>query len=75
MVGGLVGMLVFTLPGAILGALLGVLAVEVMRAKDWRKALKAGGGWAVGWLIAALLQAFIGLTMTAIFLWQVLEGP
>ena len=75
MVGGLVGMIVLTLPGAILGALLGVLAVEVLRAKDWRKALKASGGWAVGWVIATLLQVSIGLAMAAIFVWQVMRGP
>jgi uncharacterized protein YqgC (DUF456 family) len=73
--GGLVGMLVFTLPGAILGALLGVLAVEVLRAKDWRQALKAGSGWAVGWIVATILQVAIGLVMAAIFVWQVMQGP
>jgi uncharacterized protein len=75
MVGGLVGLLVFTLPGAILGALLGVLAVEILRARDWRQALKAGGGWAVGWIIATILQVGIGLAMAAIFVWQVMRGP
>jgi uncharacterized protein len=75
MVGGFVGLLVFTLPGAILGALLGVLAVEILRVKDWRKALKAGGGWAVGWILATLLQVTIGLVMAAVFVWQVMQGP
>ncbi len=75
MVGGLVGLLVFTLPGAIIGALVGVLAVEILRARDWRKALKAGGGWAVGWILATALQAGIGLVMAVIFVWQVMQGP
>ncbi|HSJ54399.1 MAG TPA: DUF456 domain-containing protein [Anaerolineae bacterium] len=75
MVGGVVGMLVLTLPGAILGALAGVLVVEILRVKDWRKALKAGGGWAVGWLLATMLQVAIGVTMVAILAWQVLQGP
>jgi len=75
MVGGFVGLLVFTLPGAILGALFGVLAVEILRVKDWRKALKAGGGWAVGWILATMLQVTIGLVMAAIFVWQVMQGP
>jgi len=75
MVGGLVGVLVFSLPGAILGALLGVLVVEILRVKDWRKALKAGGGWAAGWIVATVLQVGIGLAMAAIFVWQVMEGP
>jgi len=75
MVGGLVGLLVFTLPGAIVGALVGVLAVEILRARDWRKALKASGGWAVGWILATVLQAGIGLVMAVIFVWQVMRGP
>ena len=75
MLGGLVGLLVFTLPGAVLGALLGVLAVEVLRVKDWRKALKASGGWAVGWIIATGLQVVIGLAMAGVFVWQVMQGP
>ena len=75
MVGGLVGMLVFTLPGALLGAVAGVLLVEIVRARDWRQALKAGSGWAVGWLIATAVQLAIGLVMVGIFLWQVKQGP
>ena len=74
MVGGFVGLFVFSLPGAILGALAGVLAVEILHAKDWRKALKAGGGWAVGWIINTIFQVVIGLAMAAIFVWQVMEG-
>lgn len=75
MIGGTVGLLVFTLPGALLGAVLGVLVVEIARARDWRQALKAGSGWAVGWLVATILQVIIGLAMVAIFLWQVRLGP
>jgi hypothetical protein len=73
--GGLVGVLVFSLPGAILGALAGVLAVEILRAKDWRKALKASGGWAAGWIVNTIFQVTIGLVMAAIFVWQVMQGP
>jgi uncharacterized protein YqgC (DUF456 family) len=75
LIGGLIGLIVFSLPGAILGAILGVLVVEIVRAKDWRQALKAGGGWAIGWALSTVLQLGIGLTMTAIFVWQVLAGP
>jgi uncharacterized protein YqgC (DUF456 family) len=74
LIGGLLGLIVLSLPGAILGAILGVLAVEIVRAKDWRQALKAGGGWAIGWALSTVLQLGIGLIMTAIFVWQVLAG-
>lgn len=75
MVGGLVGLIFFTLPGAIIGAVLGVLLVELLRFGDWRKAIKASGGWAVGWVLSTLIQFAIGILMAAIFVWQVKQGP
>jgi uncharacterized protein YqgC (DUF456 family) len=75
LIGGLVGFLLFTLPGAIIGAILGVLLIEMVRVGDWKQALKAGGGWVIGWVLATILQLGIGLTMVAIFVWQVIQGP
>ncbi len=75
LVGGLVGFVVLSLPGAIIGAVLGVLLTEVIRLGDWRKALKAGGGWLIGWALSVVLQLSIGLAMVAIFIWQVMQGP
>jgi uncharacterized protein YqgC (DUF456 family) len=74
LVGGLIGLVLFSLPGAILGALLAVILTEIARQDDWRKALKAGSGWIVGWALSTLLQLGIGLTMVAIFVWQVIQG-
>ena len=71
MLGGLVGLLFFSLPGSIIGALLGMFLVEVLRVKDWRKALKSGGGWLMGWLLSVILELAIGLIMIAIFVWRV----
>jgi uncharacterized protein YqgC (DUF456 family) len=73
--GGLIGMIFFTLPGALIGAVLGVLLGELLRVRDWRRALKAGGGWAVGWVLSVVVQLVIGLTMFIIFVWQVRVGP
>ena len=75
LVGGLVGLFVFTLPGAIIGAVAGVLLVELLRFGDWRKAIKASGGWAVGWVLSTIIQFGIGIIMAAIFVWQVKQGP
>jgi uncharacterized protein YqgC (DUF456 family) len=75
LVGGVVGFFLFTLPGAIIGAILGVLVTEIVRVGDWKQALKAGGGWAVGWALSTVLQLGIGLTMVAIFVWQLVQGP
>ena len=72
---GLAGFILFSLPGAIIGAVLGVLLTEILRVGDWRHALKAGSGWMVGWVLATLVQLCIGLAMVAIFVWQVVQGP
>jgi uncharacterized protein YqgC (DUF456 family) len=71
LVGGLVGLVLFSLPGAIIGAIAGVLGTEIVRVGDWKKALKAGSGWIIGWLLSTVLQLAIGLAMMAIFVWQV----
>jgi uncharacterized protein YqgC (DUF456 family) len=72
--GGAVGLILFTLPGAILGAVLGVLLAEIVRVRDWRQALKAGSGWAIGWALSTVLQLGIGLIMVVIFVWQLVRG-
>lgn len=74
MLGGLGGFVIFSLPGAILGAILGVMLTEIIRLGNWKLALKAGGGWALGWALSAIVQLSIGLSMVAIFAWQVLRG-
>jgi uncharacterized protein YqgC (DUF456 family) len=72
LIAGLIGFIVLSLIGAIIGAILGVLLTEMIRLGDWRKALKAGGGWAIGWALATVVQVGSGLTMVAIFVWQVI---
>lgn len=74
LVAGLAGFVVFSLPGAIFGAILGVLLTEIIRLGDWRQALKAGSGWLLGWVLSTVVQLVIGLIMVAIFVWQVAGG-
>ena len=71
LIGGLVGFVVLSLPGAILAAILGVLLAELIRVGDLRQAFKAGGGWVLGWVLSTVAQLGIGLVMVAIFVWQV----
>jgi len=71
---GLAGFVIFNLVGAIIGAILGVLLTEIVRLGDLRKALKAGSGWLVGWVLSAVVQLGVGLIMLAIFIWQVVQG-
>ena len=74
LVAGLAGLVVFSLPGAIIGAVLGVLLTEIARVGDWRLALKAGSGWVFGWLLSTVVQLGIGLIMVVVFVWQVVQG-
>jgi uncharacterized protein YqgC (DUF456 family) len=75
LIGGLVGLVLFSLPGAIVGSILAVLVIEVIRVRSWKLAFKAGGGWLVGWVLSTVVQLGIGLTMVTVFVWQVLQGP
>jgi len=70
---GLLGLVFFSLPGAVIGTVLGVLGMEAWRREgDWREAVKASGGWLAGWLLSIVVQFLISLAMIAIFLWRVL---
>jgi uncharacterized protein YqgC (DUF456 family) len=71
LLGGLIGLIFFSLPGAVIGAVLGVLLSEIVRVRDWKQALKAGGGWAAGWLLSVVVQLVLGLAMVVIFIWQI----
>lgn len=72
---GILGFVFLSLPGAIGGAILGVLLVEVYRSKDVQSGLKRSAGLLVGYLLAASVQITLSLVMIAIFVWQALGPP
>jgi hypothetical protein len=59
-------------PGAILGALAGLILVEWYQRRDWNKTLKVVGGWLIGYILSIGIQLSIGILMILIFAWQVL---
>jgi len=71
---GLAFLSIGAIPGAIIGAILGIFLAEWYRRKDWREALKAGGGWLVGCTLSGGVQFLIATLMILIFVWQVLRG-
>ena len=76
-VGAIVGLAflgIGALPGAIVGAVLGILLAEWYRRKDWREAFKAAGGWLVGCTLSRGVQFLVAILMILIFVWQVLRG-
>jgi len=60
-------------PAAIAGALIGVVTVQWVQHRDWRSALKAGGGWLLGCTFSAAVQFVIALLLIAVFVWQALS--
>jgi uncharacterized protein YqgC (DUF456 family) len=76
-VGAVVGLAflgVGAIPGAIVGAVAGVILAEYYKRRDWREAFKAGGGWLVGCTLSGGVQFLIAMLMIIIFVWQVLRG-
>ena len=62
------------LPGAAIGAGLGVFLAELYQRRDWRGALQASGGWLIGCTLSGGVQFLIGALMIVIFTWQALRG-
>lgn len=71
--GGLLGTL-FAAIGAAIGSVVGVLAAEYHRLREWRGASRAGCGWLLGWLASTVFQLAAGGLMIALFLWQAFAG-
>ncbi len=65
---GIVGTLVLPPFGGLLGALLGIFAVEMFRLRDWRQAWVSTRGMAAGCGLAVLVRFGIGIGM--ILLWM-----
>jgi hypothetical protein len=69
---GFIGMTVFNLPGAILGAVIGIAYVEYRKNKDWTRSLKAAGGYVAGGLGSFIVRFGIAVIMVVIFTIRVL---
>jgi uncharacterized protein YqgC (DUF456 family) len=72
---GIVGFVLFSLPGAIVGVLAGILGVESWRQHGLRPALKSGGGLLLGYVLSASVEITLSLIMVAIFAWQAMGNP
>ena len=67
MLGGFVGLLVFSLPGLVIGSLVAIAVVEWKRHKDWNRVAKAGAGYLVGYLLSMVVEVVVCLVMIGIF--------
>jgi uncharacterized protein YqgC (DUF456 family) len=64
---GVIGTLIFPPIGGIVAAPLAVLVLEYSRLGDWRKALQALRGLAVGWGLAYVIRLAIGVVMMVLW--------
>jgi uncharacterized protein YqgC (DUF456 family) len=67
MVGGFIGLLVFSLPGLFIGSIAAIALVEYSRHKDWNKVLHASKGYLAGYLLSIVVQIFTCLLMIGLF--------
>ncbi len=74
LLGGLAGFLLFSFPGMIAGIFVGAFALEIgFGNREFRAALRVGGGALVGFLAGALMKVVISLGMIGIFLFDALR--
>ncbi len=66
-VGMLIGLILFFPLGALIGAVVGALGIELLRSGDLRKALRIGGGTCSGFLLGVIAEFLIALVMSIIF--------
>jgi uncharacterized protein YqgC (DUF456 family) len=66
-VGGIVGFIVLNVPGMLLGSVGAIVLVEWLRHRDWRRVLRAGSGYLVGWLLATVVEIGVCAMMIALF--------
>ena len=67
LVGGLVGLLIFSLPGMMIGSVAAIVAVEWHRLREWKGVLRAGGGYLVGFLLAMVVEIVCTLVIAGVF--------
>ncbi len=67
-VGGIIGLLLLSLPGMLIGSLAAVVLVEYSRHRDWRRVLRASGGYLAGWLLSTVVEVAVCVVMIGIFL-------
>jgi uncharacterized protein len=65
--GMLIGLIVFFPLGALIGAVVGAVGIEILRTGDLRKALRIGGGTCGGFLLGVIAEFVIALAESVVF--------
>lgn len=69
---GVLGNFVIPVIGGFLGALLALFLTEWIRRKNWKDAVSAARGWAIGWGWAIVIRFLIGLLMVGLWIFWVI---
>ena len=72
--GAILGMILFSLAGLIIGTFSGAVVGELMAGRPAGQALRSGKAAILGFLAGSLVKVVIGLIMVGTFIWQVLSG-
>ncbi len=67
-VGGLIGLLVLSLPGMLIGSIGAVALLEYQRHRSVHNMLRASGGYVVGWLLSVVVKIALSILMIVIFI-------
>jgi uncharacterized protein YqgC (DUF456 family) len=71
LIGSVIGLLFFGLPGLVIGTLGGAVVGEIMAGRPPREAMRSGVGALAGLLVGGLVKLVVGLIMVGTFVWQV----
>lgn len=67
LVGGLVGLLVLSVPGLLIGSIGAIALVEWRKHRDWNAVMRAGGGYLAGYLLSMIVEIFSALLIIGFF--------
>lgn len=76
--GGFIGGILFggfvpvvgTIIAALIGGVLGILAVEYLDKRNWQQAIAAGRNYIGGFLLSSVVEVWLAVLMLVLFLWQ-----
>ncbi|PQV63432.1 hypothetical protein B1R32_11287 [Abditibacterium utsteinense] len=67
LVGGVLGFLVLSVPGLLIGSIAAIAFFEWRRHRDWNAVVRAGGGYLAGYLLAIIIEIVAALLILGFF--------
>ncbi len=67
LIGGILGLIVFSVPGLLIGSIGAIALVEWRKHRDWNAVLKAGGGYLAGYLLSIVIEVLTALLIIGAF--------